>query len=174
MFEVGEYVVFGTDGVCTVESIGSLDIEGVSKDKLYYTLAPVGKVGNNRIFAPVESKRVVMRRVISADEAKDLIGRMTELEPLEVPDEKKREETYKAVLQSCDCVRIVQLIKEIYGRKQARYAAGKKLPSVDERYFNMAENSLYSELSFPLGIRKDEVRDYITDAVGGDRSAFLD
>ncbi len=166
MFDIGDYVVFGTDGVCTVEAVGSLDIEGVSKEKLYYTLAPVGKTGNNRIFAPVDGKRVVMRRVISLDEAKALIGRITEIEPLEVHDERKREEAYKAALTSCDCVQIVRLIKEIYRRRNARFAAGKKLPAIDERYFAMAENSLYSELSLPLKIEKSKVEEYLCDTVG--------
>ncbi len=168
MFDIGEYVVFGTDGVCTVEAVGCLDIEGVSKEKVYYTLAPVGKKGSNRIFAPVDSKRVVMRRVITLDEAKALIGKINEIKPLDVSDEKKREEAYKAALTSCDCVQIISLIKEIYRRKKARYAAGKKLPAVDERYCSMAENSLYSELSLPLNMEKDRVEEYIADAVGAE------
>ena len=174
MFEIGDYVVFCLDGVCTIEAIGPLDMEGVSKDKLYYTLAPVGKIGNNRIFAPVESKRVVMRKIITLDEANELISVINDIEPLEVTDDKKREETYKAVLQSCDCVRIVQLIKGIYARKVARYAAGKKLPAIDERYFGMAENSLYGELAFPLKLNKDEVRDFIIEASGGDVKAIIE
>ena len=170
MFEIGDYVVFGTDGVCTVEAVGSLDIEGVSKDRLYYTLAPVGKAGNNRIFAPVDGHRVVMRRVLSPEEAGRLISNMSGIERIHIPDERKREDTYKAVLQSCDCVQMVGLIKEIYARKQARAEAGKKLPAVDERYFTMAENSLYSELSLPLKIDKNQVRDYICDTVGAEVS----
>lgn len=161
MFEIGEYVVFGTDGVCKVEKIGSLEMDGVSKDKQYYTLAPVGKPGSSRIFAPVEGKKVVMRRVISRDEADNLISRISSIECLEVSDERKREETYKSVIYSCDCDRIVSLIKGIISRREERSAQGKKLPVVDERYFAMAENSLYSELSIPLNIDRDEVGEYI-------------
>lgn len=161
MFEIGDKIVFGTDGVCVVDAVGSIEMEGISKEKVYYTLTPLGKVGNNHIFAPVESKRVVMRKIISLDEAKALLARIKEIEPLEVPDERKREETYKAVLQSCDCTKMVQLLKEIHERKIARTAAGKKLPSVDERYFSMAENALCSELSFPLGKHKDEIKEII-------------
>jgi len=166
MFDIGDYVVFGTDGVCRVEDVGELDMEGVAKDKLYYTLAPFGKSGNSRIFAPVEGKRVVMRKVITPEEAKALISDITSIERLEIRDEKKREETYKHVLQSCDCREIVSLIKEIYSRRQERTAQGKKLPSVDERYFTMAENSLYGELCLPLNIDKDDVKDYICAVVG--------
>lgn len=172
MFEVGEYVVFGTDGVCTVEAIGSLDIEGVSKDRQYYTLAPIGKSRNNRIFAPVEGKRVVMRRILTREEAQNLVKSIGDIECINVPDERKREETYKAVMQSCDCVKIVGLIKEIDARRKARTEAGKKLPSVDERYCSMAENTLLNELSVPLKLDKEQVRDYIMETVGRSGEAF--
>ncbi len=165
MFSVGEFVVFGTDGVCMIEKIGALEMEGVAKDKQYYTLAPVGKKGNNRIFAPVDGKRVVMRRVLSKDEAKSFVNTLDDIGRLEIPDERKREDTYKAVLQSCDHVRITELIKEISARRKARAAAGKKLPSVDERYFVAAENSLYSELGLSLDMEMDEIRNFIEKSI---------
>lgn len=161
MFDIGDLVVFGSDGVCQVEAVGPLDIDGVSKEKLYYTLIPVGKVGNGRIFAPVEGKRVVVRRVVSPDEANCLIEEMANIGRLDITDEKKREERYKQVIQHCDLREIVQLIKEIYNRKQMRDAIGKKLTAVDERYFNIAENCLYSELSLPLQMEKTAVREYV-------------
>ena len=73
MFDVGELVVFGSDGVCQVESIGALDMAGVSKDKIYYTLIPLGKTGNGRIYAPVDGKRVTIRRVLNKEEAYQMI-----------------------------------------------------------------------------------------------------
>lgn len=166
MFEVGDNVVFGTDGVCTVEKVGPLEIEGVSKDKLYYTLVPFGNPNRSRIFAPVEGKRVVLRKVISRVEADRLIGSIGEIGRLPVEDERKREETYKKVLQGCDCAEIISLIKEIHARREQRALIGKKLPAVDERYFSMAENSLFSELCLPLEIDKSEVRDYISSTLG--------
>ena len=164
MFNVGEFVVFGTDGVCMIEKIGALEMEGVAKDKQYYTLSPVGTNGRNRIFAPVDGKRVVMRRILSSDEAENFVSKLDDIGRLKIPDERKREETYKAVLQSCDYVRITEMIKEIYARRKERAAAGKKLPSVDERYFTAAENSLYSELELSLNMGKDELRSYLEKA----------
>ena len=165
MFSVGEFVVFGTDGVCMIEKIGALEMEGVAKDKQYYTLSPVGKKGSNRIFAPVDGKRVVMRKVLSRDEAKSFVSTLDDIGRLVIPDERKREDTYKAVLQSCDHIRITELIKEISARRKARAAAGKKLPSVDERYFVAAENSLYSELGLSLDMEMDEIRSFIEKSI---------
>jgi len=36
---------------------------------------------------------------------------------------------------------------------------------VDERYFRAAEEQLYGELAYALGIDKAQVADYITDSI---------
>ena len=41
MYSVGEKIVYGENGVCTVIKIAPLEISGASKDKLYYYLAPL-------------------------------------------------------------------------------------------------------------------------------------
>lgn len=167
MFDVGELVVFGSDGVCQVESVGALDMAGISKDRIYYTLIPLGKNGNGRIYAPVDGKKVIIRRVISLEDANKLIDEIKHIDKLEITDEKKREETYKQVIHNCDLRDVVRLIKEIHSRKEMRETIGKKLTAIDERYFGMAENCLYSELSLPLKMEKSQVRDYIAGKCAG-------
>ena len=162
MFDVGEFVVFGSDGVCRVESVGALDMDGISKEKLFYTLIPLGKSGNGKIFAPVDGKKVIIRRVVNREEANKLIDEIKEIGKLEIQDEKKREERYKEVIHNCDLREVIQLIKEIHARREMRDAIGKKLTAMDERYFMIAENCLYSELSLPLEMEKSEIKEYIT------------
>ena len=41
MFKVGEYVVYGMNGVCRVEEIGPMPLSGMDSDKIYYTLLPL-------------------------------------------------------------------------------------------------------------------------------------
>ena len=162
MFDVGEYVVFGSDGVCEVESIGPLDMEGISKETIYYTLIPVGKTGNGKIYAPVNGKRTTIRRIIDKEGADRLIDDIKNIGKLTITDEKKREERYKEVIHNCDLREVIQLMKEIRARKEMRDAIGKKLTALDERYFGIAENCLYSELSFPLEMDKTQIKDYIS------------
>ena len=45
----------------------------------------------------------------------------------------------------------------IYQRKKTRQEQGKKTTTVDGRYFNLAENLLYSELELVLQKNKDEI-----------------
>ena len=71
MFQIGDYIVYGTSGVCRVEKIGPVDLPDVSKDKLYYTLSPVRNPGGH-IYTPVDNQRVVMRPILTEDETEQL------------------------------------------------------------------------------------------------------
>ena len=94
MFEIGEYIVYGVKGVCRIEDITHIDISGADKDRLYYVLAPVGD-GSGRIYAPTDNQKITMRKVISREEADQLIEDMPKIEQLWVPDDRQREAKYK-------------------------------------------------------------------------------
>lgn len=160
MFNIGDLVVYGNIGVCTVDSIGHADFSGADKEKEYYGLTPYYS-GRSHIFIPCDSCKVVIRHIISKEEAEDIIKGINDIETIEVSDEKNRELVYKNAIRSCDCRQIIGLIKTIYERKQVRLAEGKKITANDEKYFNLAEDKLYGEFAVALSIPKDKVRDYI-------------
>lgn len=162
MFEVGEYIVYGVKGVCRVEDITHIDISGADKNRLYYVLTPIGE-STGKIYAPTDNQKVMMRRIISKEEADRLIDELPQIELLWVPDDKQREAKYKEALNTCDYRAWVSIVKTLYLRKQERVAQGKKITALDERYMRTAENELYSELSLTLGIPKSEMENYIRD-----------
>ena len=53
----------------------------------------------------------------------------------------------------------------MYQRNQQRNAEGKKSASIDERYFKMAENNLYSELAFAMDKDKEEIKQFIEERI---------
>ena len=160
MFKEGDIVVFGNNGVCRVDAVGPTDLFGSGQERLYYTLIPVYG-SESKIFTPVDNQKVVCRAVISKEEAEKLIADIQDIEALWVPDERRREESYKAAVSKCDCLELIKIIKTLYLRKQARIAEGKKVTSSDERYLKLSEDRLYGEFAVALGIPKDEVKDYI-------------
>lgn len=160
MFEKGRYIVYGNTGVCEIEDITSPDIKGVSEDRLYYVLNPCFKKGN-RIFTPVDNEKVVIRAVMTAEEAVSLVDAIPTIEELWEKDDKVRELRYKEAIRSCNPREWIQIIKTSYLRREQRKAQGKKATTVDERYFKAAEDHLYAELSIALNMPKEEVRDYI-------------
>ena len=87
MFSVGEYIVYGTTGVCRIESVGPMQMSGVSKEKLYYTLAPLYSKGS-KVFIPVDNDKVIMRPVLTKEEAQALVEEIPKIELLWVADEK--------------------------------------------------------------------------------------
>ena len=164
MFETGEYVVYGKNGICQVMGITTMDMEGVPKDRLYYVLRPDGKK-EGTIFVPVENQKLVMRRILTKEEAEELINEIPDIEMLGIENEKLREETYKACIRSCQCRELVRMIKTIYFRKRERNSRGKKATATDERYLKAAEDNLYSELSILLDVPKEMMVGYISDRI---------
>lgn len=160
MFKIGEYIVYGMNGVCRVEEIGPMCLSGVDSDKEYYTLAPLYTKGS-RVFTPVDNQKVPMRAVISKQEACRLIDGMKEIEVIEVTDDKRRELAYKEAMKSCDCKEWVRIINTVLKRKEERLAQGRKMSACDERYLKSAQDNLYGELAVSLNLEKDEVEEYM-------------
>lgn len=106
-----------------------------------------------------------MRDIISKEEAEQLIMQLNDFPLLRIESDKLREEQFKQAIKSCDCKEWIKMTKTIYYRKQERIAQGKKVTATDERYFKMAEDYLYSELSVALKIKKDEVGEYIKEKI---------
>ena len=45
MYKIGEFVVYGSEGVCEVENIKKLNISEFNKNKTYYILKPMHENG---------------------------------------------------------------------------------------------------------------------------------
>lgn len=160
MFQVGDYIIYGMNGVCKVEEIGPMDLSGIDSDKLYYTLSPLYTKGS-RVFTPVDNRKVVMRPVISKTDVCKLIDEMKDMELIDEKDDKRREAAYKEALKSCDCQEWIRIINTVKLRKEERLSQGKKMSACDERYLKQAQDSLFGEFALSLGLEKSEVEDYI-------------
>ncbi len=165
MYSVGDYVVKLGKGVCKVEDITSVDMPGADKNRLYYLLLPLEEK-NAKLYVPVEMSEKKLRPVITREAAWRLIGHMDDILTLSVTDERQRENMYKDALQSCEPERIVAVLKTIYQRKNMRNTQGKKITTVDDKYFKLAEDVLHSELAFAIGREKQEMYQVISENVG--------
>lgn len=164
MFRKGEYIVYGNSGVCEVIDIGTMNMSGAAKEKLYYTLLPVYS-NSSRIYTPVDNDKIVMRKVLSKEEALAFVGQLDELEPLKIHDEKNREEIYSQTMRACSHIEWARVVKALYLRQKSRLEGGKRLASVDERYLRLAEDNLYGELAIALGIEKEDAENFLVDSI---------
>ena len=161
MFQVNDVVIYGHHGVCEITNVGTLKMPMADQEKLYYTLRPVYHKESS-VYAPVENRKIVMRSVITKDEAENLIQNIPRIETVWIVNEKAREVQFKEAMQTCDCEELVKIIKTLYLRKQQRLESGKKVTVVDEKYFRQAEDKLYEELAYALGMEKKQVGTYIS------------
>ena len=166
MFEKGEFIIYGSSGVCQIDEIGPMEMSGAKEGKLYYTLLPVYTNGS-KIFTPVDNTKIVMRKIMTKQEAMDAVIEIPDIKPLWIEDAKKREELNKETSHACTFEGYIKVIKTLFLRQQSRMENGKRLATIDERYLKMAEDSLYGELAVSLGMDKEDVVDYITERIKG-------
>lgn len=165
MFEVGDYIIYGLNGVCKVEEVGPMKSSSDLSDKLYYTLLPV-YVSGSRIITPVDNKKVKMRTIITKPEVMELINNMKQCEPLWIEDDREREEIYKQAIKDSNSFALIRMIKALYLRRESRLAEGKKATASDEKYFKLAEESLYGEFAIALDMDRKDVSEYISFCLG--------
>ena len=160
MFTEGQLVIYGGEGVCRIAAVGPSSLSGTDKNKLYYTLTPLTRSGT--VLTPVDTK-VLMRPILSRQEAEDFIAQLPQLPPEEPESRSMRllKEFYQQIVTSYDCRRMAAMIKYTCRRRQWAQQHGRKSSQLDERYLRRAEEQLYGELAVALGIDRQEVCGYI-------------
>ena len=164
MFEKGDYVIYGNNGICRVQDITTLSISGIDKNREYYLLKPVYSSGST-VYTPVDTAETLLRPALSREEADSLIRSIPDIPLIPIADEKTLEKTYKEYMRSNSTRAWVQLIKTIYLRKEKRTMKGYKVTALDSRYFSLAESSLYGELAIALDKPREEVKSYIASCI---------
>ncbi len=163
MFTVGEKIVYGENGVCTVEKIEPLGISGANKDKLYYHLSPL--IGSGTYFAPVDS-RAYMRPVMSREEAEALIDAMPGIAPAICNDNRFNhvDAFYKELFRQHSCEALVAIVKGL----RTRISERKTRSSRAEATMKRARDMLHGELSVALDLDLSEVEGYIQNRIGAE------
>ncbi len=161
MFYIGEKIIYGENGVCTVEKIAPLDMNGAPKEKLYYYLSPL--VGSGTYFAPVDTN-AFMRPIISREEAEALIDSMPEIPPAICNDSRFNhvDAFYRELFKLHSNEALVSVIKGL----RCRMAEKKTRSTRAEATMKRAKDILHGELSVALDIDFAQVESYIQDRIG--------
>lgn len=167
MFEVGDYIVCGNNGICAVQNISTIDIPDVDPDRLYYILQPV-YTKSSVVYIPVDNDKIVMRKVLTKEQVNELIDHIPQIEAIVEMNDKLREEKFKECMKNHKCEDWIRVIKTLYLRRMERLEKGQKVTATDARYMKAAEDNLYLEFSMALGIDRDEVESYIEKCIDGE------
>lgn len=162
MYKIGEFIVYGNEGVCRIDNISELSIGGSSKGKTYYTLKPMHD--NGTVFAPIDTN-VFMRPIVSYEEVHKLIEQIPSIKEINHDEKSVREsqEYYKQLLKSHDCMNLLTVMVTLKDKKNIATNNGKKLNQMDDKFMRTAKNLIDDEFSIVLGIEKEDVELYIDD-----------
>ncbi len=157
-YDVEDYVMYGAIGVCKITDICSPDF--MKDGNMYYVLQPVYNASET-IYAKVGSDKVSMRKSLTKPEAQKYIEDMKAVEVLWFVNDKERDQEFKRILRSGDCIEWIRMVKGLYHTKKQKEMDGKKLSQADTNIFQKAEKLLYGELALALGITVDQMPAYI-------------
>ena len=161
MFSVGDKIIYGENGVCTVSKIGPLEMTGATPDKLFYHLQPL--VGSGVFYTPVNSG-AFMRPCISREEAEALIDAMPSIAPAICHDNRFNhvDAFYKELFRQHSCEALVAIVKGL----RARISEKKTKSSRAETTMKRAKDMLHGELSIALDMEIGDVEAYSRRRIG--------
>lgn len=160
MFNIGDTVVYGAQGICKISGFDTKTIGKV--DVKYYVLKPIFNE-NTAVFVPVENATLTakMKSVLTKSQAKELILKIENIDVIKFSGENQKREQYKVVLSSNEREKLISLIKTIRLERDTRRENGKKLNINDEQTLRKAEALLYNELAFVYNVEPDDVKNII-------------
>lgn len=161
MFNKGDLVQYGNNGVCRVQDI-TAGMNGYDMTTQYYKLVPIGNA-NNVIFLPTNNDKAKIRAVLTKDVLNRILSELDTLNEYNIVNEKQCELIYKEAIFSLDCGKWLELLKTLCIRKQTRALQGKKVTSTDDRYFKNVSLRLSEEIAVVFG--EAEAHKIIDDAI---------
>ena len=162
-YSVHEYIVHAGSGVCYIDDICSMKVQGAG-EKEYYKLVPLYENGST-IYTPFDRAQSIIRKAATNEEIHSVLDDAACAKPQDIADDRAREESYKALLKESTCKAWLTVIRTAHSHNQSRTETGKKPTQMDERYLTHAENLLCGEAALALGIEKERVKEYIADYI---------
>ena len=164
MFCIGQTVLYGSNGVCTIDDVTE---KRIGKSNLqYYVLRPVC-TDTSTLFVPTANEKLVskIRCVLTKEEASRILGALPAFGKWN-NNKIERSEAFRAVISGGDRVELIRLIRQIRAHEQEQLGKGKRLHLSDERFLKEAEKMICEEFSLVLNIDRTEVLSRILRAVG--------
>ncbi len=160
MFNIGDVIVYGAQGICKISCI---EVKQIGKENVnYYVLKPLFNQ-NTSVYVPVDNTTLTakMQSVLTVAQAKALVDKSSQIEVLNFADANHKHEQYKNILASGNREDLISLIKTIIADREIRRVNNKKLNINDEQTLRKAEMLLYNELAFVYGVEPDEAKNLI-------------
>lgn len=157
MFKIGDFIVYGCDGVFEIVGIESKCFAGMNQENDYYILKSKEN-NNNKLFVPTNNEILCskIKKILKYEEISALIKKNDTIVNW-ISDNKLRSKYYKEVINSYDREAMVALVKYLYEIKNNKQGLTKRLYSIDEDALKKMSFALFSELSHIIKILPEQV-----------------
>ena len=160
MYEIGNQVLYGIHGICTVTAIERMRF-GKEKAK-YYCLEPLDQPGA-KFYVPVENAAAVskLRRLLSREELLELLHSEEVRNYPWIADENQRKLRFRELIGSGDRMELMGMICALHRHRKEQIAAGRKFHQSDENFLNDAQKLLNAEFAQVFGLEPKNVNAFI-------------
>lgn len=160
MFDIGDKVVYGTDGVFVVSAYTESPVD--KKDaRVFYLLKPFCGPDGNMICAPSVGGSVRIRPIITKEDAEIFLESIGAIAEVAVEKEKNRRECYRNAMVNGQTTEYVSIIKTVVRRRAEFLKLKRRLSEADTEYENRAKVCLCGELSAALNMPFSEIESII-------------
>jgi len=160
MFSKNDYVIYGSMSVCKILDIVEEENIYIGR-KSYYVIQPVYSDKNTIIKVPTDSKKLLMRHLLSEKEVLSIIKSIPNLDIFEIENDRQRSEHFKSLIKNNECEGLAQLVKSINLIEQEKLSIGKKISKTEEDFKKTAEKLIDEEFATVLNIPVQEVPSFI-------------
>lgn len=160
MFQVGDKILYGCNGACTIEELTLMRF-GRTREE-YYVLRPMYQKAAV-IYVPAKNETLLqqMRLMPSQEEVDQMISDVPDSEPIWIDDAQERKIHYDQIMRSSDCFARLRLIKTLHEHKKLRLSEGKNLHVSDENFLREAKKLICDEFAYPLQLQPADVGEYV-------------
>ena len=160
MFEIGQKVLYGAHGVCTVTGVEYMRF-GAKRER-YYVLEPDAQPGT-KFYVPVENAAATakMRPLLGREELLAMLHSDEIRNYPWIPDDNQRKLRFRELIGSGDRAEVMGMVAALHRHKQEQLAAGRKFHIADENFLNDAEKLLNAEFACVFGLEPGQVRGFI-------------
>lgn len=152
-YKIGDLIVHCRDGLARISSTKEID-----GHEFYVVIS--NRSNSETIYVPVEKANVIIRPLMTSDEADDLFAFMNTI-PFEFnKNTKQRRDLFKKKLSSGDVKELSYLFRQNYLYK--KHPDEVRLGPVDLDMLNYASNNFLDELSLTYKIPREEIETYVS------------
>ena len=166
MCQIGEKVVHINGGVFIVkeEKIMNYGFGDIN----YLILKPYYTDDSNKtlvVYVPEDKKDELIRKIMSREEALQIIENLKKIEPIWYQDLKIRKEKFGELVKSRNINDICVVVKSLYVKQLELQENNKSLNLLDFDYLNKLKKGIEEELAISLNMSINEINDYITNMI---------